>query len=114
MKFLVYEGDPLTPYYPSNGYYFKYLYFSEPMQKISESVFSFSKNYKLFFFKDYVYRKNQKDLETLPKIQAQVIGYNVALELFKLIENNNNQVIDAWKGQMNVKYSYGGALSSGR
>lgn len=73
MKFLVYEGDPLTPYYPSNGYYFKYLYFSEPMQKISESVFSFSKNYKLFFFKIMYTEKTKKIWKRCPKYKLRLL-----------------------------------------
>jgi hypothetical protein len=57
--------------------------------------------------------KNKVDI--LPKIQAQVIGYEVAYELFKLIEGNRNEVKDdSWKGEMNVTYVYGGKLNMQR
>jgi hypothetical protein len=56
---------------------------------------------------------NAKDLNAiyLPRIQAQVIGYAVAYDLFKLIEINNNPVVEnSWKGELNMTYSYGGLI----
>lgn len=51
-------------------------------------------------------------IDNTPKIPTQVIGYDVAYELFKLIEGNNNEVKDdSWKGEMNVTYVYGGKLN---
>ena len=58
--------------------------------------------------------RNQSNYDKLPKIPAQVIGYEVANELFKLFEQNNNLVPDSWKGEMSAKYTFGGKLQGGR
>ncbi len=50
----------------------------------------------------------------MPNIPAQVIGYNDAYVLFKLIESNNNQVKDDWRGEFNLTYTYGGKLSQNK
>ena len=50
----------------------------------------------------------------LPKIPAQVIGYNVAYDLLKLIEQNGNSVMDTWRGEFNLTYTYGGKLKNGQ
>lgn len=62
------------------------------------------------------YRFDQNNLSsTLPSIQAQVIGYEIAYDLFKLIEHNNNPVSsNDWKGAMNMTYVYGGKLRDQR
>lgn len=71
--------------------------------------------HQYFILKEYAYRKDMTNLDVLPKIQAQVIGYQIAYDLFKLIENNNNPVVsNDWKGAMNVTYSYGGKLPNQR
>lgn len=78
---MVTDGDPLTPFYPSN---------------------------------EYGYRIPEKKIDDiLPKIPAQVIGYSVAYELFKLIEINN-PVKSEWKGELNMTYSYGGRLNGNK
>lgn len=58
---------------------------------------------------EYAYRIDENKAN-LPKIHAQVIGYRVAYDLLKLIEHNNNTVIDSWKGEFNLTYTYGGKL----
>ena len=39
-----------------------------------------------------------------------MIGYGLAYELFKLIENNQPVVNKDWKGEFNITYTYGGKL----
>ena len=63
---------------------------------------------------EYAYRWDREKINTLPKITAQVIGYEVAYDLFKLVEGNNNPVSNDWAGDMNITYVYGGKLSGGR
>lgn len=78
---MVTDGDPLTPFYPSNEY-----------------------GYRI---------DDDKVNEILPNIPAQVIGYSVAYDLFKLIENNV-QVKNEWKGELNMSYTYGGKLKDNK
>jgi hypothetical protein len=54
--------------------------------------------------------REYKNLRLLPQIQAQVIGYDLALKLFQLIEHNK-PVNEDWRGTLNVTYTYGGALT---
>ncbi len=63
--------------------------------------------------KEYAYR-NLTNENKLPKISAQVIGYGVAYEIFKLLEHNSNQVKNEWRGELNITYTYGGTLKDGR
>ncbi|CAF0930021.1 unnamed protein product [Brachionus calyciflorus] len=78
---LVTDGDPLTPFYPSN---------------------------------EYGYRLEDEIADNLlPKIPAQVIGYAVAYDLFKQIENNK-PVKNEWRGELNMSYTYGGKLKDNR
>ena len=74
-------------------------------------------NHKRFTFHygtEYAYRLNESRVKTLPKITAQVVGYEVAYDLFKLMEVNNNPVPIDWTGEMNMTYSYGGRLNNDR
>ena len=50
----------------------------------------------------------------MPKIPAQVIGYGVAYEIFKLLEHNANSVENDWAGELNMTYTYGGELKDGK
>ena len=50
----------------------------------------------------------------MPKIPAQVIGYGVAYEIFKLLEHNSNTVKADWIGELNMTYTYGGSLKDGK
>ena len=63
--------------------------------------------------KEYAYR-NLTNENKLPRISAQVIGYGVAYEIFKLLEHNSNQVKDDWIGELNMTYTYGGSLKDGK
>ena len=67
----------------------------------------------IYDFEDSVFRLNQSDIHGLPKIPAQVIGYGLAIELFKLFDENS-KVIDSWAGIMKVTYTYGGKLKDGK
>lgn len=49
----------------------------------------------------------------VPKIVAQVIGYEHALKIFQMMQNNT-QVKSDWQGIMNVTYTYGGILANGQ
>jgi hypothetical protein len=42
-----------------------------------------------------------------------VIGYGLAIELFKLIDENQ-KVNNTWAGIMDVNYSYGGKIKNGQ
>ncbi len=42
-----------------------------------------------------------------------MIGYGLAIELFKLIDENQ-KVKDTWAGIMEVNYSYGGKIKNGQ
>lgn len=57
-----------------------------------------------------MFRVDESKVNGLPKIPAQVIGYGLAIELFKLIEPNQNEVKDSWAGIMGVNYTYGGKM----
>lgn len=65
-----------------------------------------------------MYRLNESQQEGLPRIVAQVIGYDLAAELFALFDNNNNtnssNIPENWKGGLNVTYSLGGKLKDNR
>ncbi len=53
-------------------------------------------------------------LTHFPKAIVQGIGYKLARELLKLIENNE-VVKDEWKGDLaNVSYTYGGKINGNR
>lgn len=67
-----------------------------------------------FYVKEYAYRLNESRVNSLPKITAQVVGYEVAYDLFKQMEVNNNPVPIDWTGEMNMTYSYGGRLNNDR
>jgi len=68
---------------------------------------------KIFCFLEYAYR-NLTNANKLPNIPAQVIGYGVAYDIFKLLEINSNPVKIEWQGEMNMTYTYGGSLQDGR
>jgi hypothetical protein len=64
---------------------------------------------------DYVFRNERLASKILPKIPAQVIGYKIAAELFKLIDKMNNiSIPDSWLGDLNVTYSLGGPLKQNK
>lgn len=50
----------------------------------------------------------------LPKIAAQVIGYKIAEELFNLILDTSQLAPEKWRGQLNVRYTFGGAFKSNK
>lgn len=52
----------------------------------------------------------QEDSNELPKIVAQVIGYDNAKKIFDMMDGN--EVQSDWKGALNVKYTYGGPLKN--
>lgn len=58
-----------------------------------------------------------KDHSGLPKIASQCIGYDLAREIFSLIDiesNKNKNIPVEWIGNMNVSYSFGGKLKNKR
>lgn len=63
-----------------------------------------------------MHRINESQQEGLPKIVAQVIGYDLAAQLFQLFENETTakSIPDIWKGELNVTYSFGGKLKDNR
>lgn len=63
--------------------------------------------------KDYAFRNPENEFNS-PKIPAQIIGYGLAYDLFKQIEQNNNPVPETWKGLFNLTYTFGGYLVNGR
>jgi hypothetical protein len=63
---------------------------------------------------EYSYRLNEKKLNFLPKIPAQVIGYSIAYKLFKLMAKNKNPVPDNWQGDLNITYTFGGKLDNNK
>lgn len=46
----------------------------------------------------------------IPSIAAQVIGYNIAEQIFNLMERSSKLSPESWHGQMKVRYSFGGKL----
>ena len=49
----------------------------------------------------------------LPNIPAQVIGYGLAGDIFKMIDGCDN-VPSKWKGELNATYTFGGKLKDKR
>lgn len=62
-------------------------------------------------FKDSAFRVKESLVHGLPKIPAQVIGYEHALKIFKLLMLNEKVANESWSGGMNVTYTYGGKLT---
>ena len=50
----------------------------------------------------------------MPKIEAQVIGYKIAEELFGLLVETSDLSPQDWHGQLNARYSFGGALKDNK
>ncbi|CAF1172104.1 unnamed protein product [Adineta steineri] len=58
---------------------------------------------------DYMYRISEEELNSIPKIPAQAIGYGEAQVILQYIQGNN--VTKDWSGALpNVVYRYGGIL----
>ena len=95
------DGDPLTPIYPSIGFFNTF--------QISLILLSLIFCNKL----DSAYRIDPKDADELPHIVAQCIGYRLAKEIFDLIDSDEVAPKN-WIGEMDVKYVYGGKLKANR
>jgi hypothetical protein len=70
-------------------------------------------NNKLIFIQENAYRIDKSESKGLPTIIAQVIGYNHAKQIFKMVEGNTEVDSDEWKGKLDgVKYTFGGPLDN--
>ena len=61
-------------------------------------------------FEENAFRINEEESTELPTIVAQVIGYNHAKIIFKMMEGNKIVDFEEWKGAMDVNYTFGGQL----
>jgi hypothetical protein len=63
-------------------------------------------------FPENAFRINEEESTELPTIIAQVIGYDHAKIIFKMMEGNKIVDSEEWKGAMDVNYTFGGKLAN--
>jgi hypothetical protein len=62
---------------------------------------------------DTAYRIQINESKYLLKIPGQVIGYGLAEEILKLVDNGQ-LVPEKWRGIMNANYTFGGKLKNNK